>query len=67
MLATAETADAQEDEIFGKRKRGDEMPDWASNKGKRLAKIQEAMAALEGEVKRYRKIRCFRPDFGVQN
>ena len=31
---------------FGKDKRGDEMPDWASDKAKRLAKIQEAMAAL---------------------
>jgi hypothetical protein len=25
------------------------MPDWASDKEKRLAKIQEAMAALEAE------------------
>ena len=45
MLAAAEAADVQEDEIFGKDKRGDEMPDWASDKAKRLAKIQEAMAA----------------------
>src|ERR1700719_3221943 len=44
MLAAAEAADVQEDEIFGKDKRGDEMPDWASDKAKRLAKIQEAMA-----------------------
>src|SRR4029078_4975838 len=44
-------ADAQEDETFGKDKRGDEMPDWASDKEKRLAKIQEAMAALEAEAK----------------
>src|SRR6202023_284870 len=51
MLAAAEAADAQEDEIFGKDKRGDEMPDWASDKEKRLAKIQEAMAALEVEAK----------------
>jgi hypothetical protein len=51
MLATAEAADAQEDETFGKDKRGDEMPDWASDKEKRLAKIQEAMAALEAEAK----------------
>ena len=50
MLAAAE-ADVQEDEIFGKDKRGDEMPDWASDKEKRLAKIQEAMAALEAEAK----------------
>ena len=41
MLAAAEAADVQEDEIFGKDKRGDEMPDWASDKEKRLAKIQE--------------------------
>jgi len=29
MLAAAEAADTQEDETFGKDKRGDEMPDWA--------------------------------------
>jgi hypothetical protein len=51
MLAAAETADVQEDEIFGKDKRGDEMPDWASDKAKRLAKIQEATAALEADAK----------------
>ena len=49
--AAAEAADVQEDEIFGKDKRGDEMPDWASDKEKRLAKIQEAMAALEADAK----------------
>ena len=47
----SEAADVQEDEIFGKDKRGDEMPDWASDKAKRLAKIQEAMAALEADAK----------------
>ena len=51
MLAAAAAADVQEDEIFGKDKRGDEMPDWASDKEKRLAKIQEAMAALEADAK----------------
>src|ERR1700729_3482637 len=51
MLAAAEAADVQEDEIFGKDKRGDEMPDWASDRAKRLAKIQEAMAALEADAK----------------
>jgi CheY-like chemotaxis protein len=51
VLAAAEAADAQEDEIFAKDKRGDEMPDWASDKEKRLAKIQEAMAALEADAK----------------
>jgi transposase len=51
MLAAAEAADTQEDETFGKDKRGDEMPDWAGDKEKRLAKIQEAMAALEADAK----------------
>src|SRR3981189_2402036 len=46
MLAAAEAADTQEDETFGKDKRGDEMPDWVGDKQKRLAKIQRAMGAL---------------------
>ena len=52
MLAAAEAADAQEDETFGPdKKRGDEMPDWAGDKQKRLAKIQQAMAALEADAR----------------
>src|SRR6478752_1220776 len=51
MLAAAEAADAQEDETFGKDRRGDELPDWVGDKEKRLAKIQQAMAALEAEAK----------------
>ena len=51
MLAAAEAADAQEDETFGKDKRGDELPDWAGDKEKRLAKIQQAMAALEADAR----------------
>src|SRR5674476_560897 len=51
MLAAAEAADAEEDETSGKDKRGDEMPDWAGDKQKRLAKIQQAMAALEADAK----------------
>src|SRR6266403_170413 len=35
MLAAAEAADCEEDETFGKDKRGDEMPDWAGGKPKR--------------------------------
>jgi transposase len=46
MLAAAEAADAEEDETFGKDKRGDEMPDWAGDKQKRLAKIQQARRRL---------------------
>lgn len=51
MLAAAEAADAEEDAAFGRDKRGDEMPKWASDKHKRIAKIEEAKAALEAEAK----------------
>src|SRR5258705_1328277 len=51
MLAAAEAADAEEDDEFGQDKRGDEMPDWAGDKQKRLAKIQQAMAALEVDAR----------------
>src|SRR5258708_31496964 len=51
MLAAAEAADSEEDETFGKDKRGDEMADWAGDKQKRLAKIQQAMAALEADAR----------------
>ena len=51
MLAAAEAADRAEDEAFGKDKRGDELPDWVGDKQKRLAKIQQAMAALEAEAR----------------
>ena len=43
MLAAAEAANSEEDETFGKDKRGDELPDWTGDKQKRLAKIQQAM------------------------
>jgi hypothetical protein len=39
----------QEDEIFGKDKRGDEMPDWASNRrngGDRYLRSQFVAGAL---------------------
>ncbi|WP_166300360.1 IS1182 family transposase [Bradyrhizobium sp. 2S1] len=48
MLAAAEAADASEDETFGN---SDELPDCTVDKQKRLAKIQQAMAALEADAK----------------
>jgi hypothetical protein len=51
MLEAAEAADRAEDEAFGKDERGDELPDWVGDKQKRLAKIQQAMAALEAEAR----------------
>src|SRR6202048_3486617 len=52
MLAAAEAADCEEDETFGQDKRGDEMPDWAGDKQKRLAKIQQAVGGLAGDAGR---------------
>ncbi|MGY3698825.1 transposase [Bradyrhizobium sp. USDA 3240] len=48
MLAAAEAADASEDETFGN---SDELPDWTVDKQKLLAKIRQAMAALEADAK----------------
>src|ERR1700740_1651224 len=44
-LKAAEAADAEEDKLYGKTKRGDELPDWVADKAKRLAKIREARCA----------------------
>jgi transposase len=49
-LAAAEAADAEDDDLHGK-KRGDEMPAWIADKEKRLAKIRVAKAELEAEAK----------------
>ena len=49
-LEQADAADATEDEALGRERRGDELPAWVTNKQKRLAKMREAMAALEAEA-----------------
>lgn len=46
----AEAEDTSEDAEYGDR-RGDELPDWVANKMERLAKIEEAKAALEEEAR----------------
>jgi transposase len=46
----AAAIDESEDEEYGKDKRGDELPQWVTDKQKRLAKIREAKAALEAEA-----------------
>lgn len=47
----AQAVDASEDREHGVDKTGDEMPDWVVNKDRRLAKIREAMTALEEEAR----------------
>jgi transposase len=49
-LEQAEATDAAEDEALGRKRRGDELPDWVKSKQARLAKMREAMAALEAEA-----------------
>lgn len=50
-MTAAEASDAEDDTELGADRRGDEMPDWVSDKQKRLEKIREAKAALEAEAK----------------
>jgi len=49
-FAQAQTTDAAEDEMLGRARRGDELPDWVKSKQARLAKVRAAMAALEAEA-----------------
>jgi transposase len=50
-LAQAAQTDKSEDRQFGHDKRGDELPDWVTDKQKRLEKIRAAKAALEAEAR----------------
>jgi transposase len=47
----AQAADTADDAEHGADRSGDELPDWVVNKERRLAKIREAMAALEDEAR----------------
>ncbi|MBM3499524.1 MAG: hypothetical protein FJX74_12730, partial [Armatimonadetes bacterium] len=49
-FAEAETTGEAEDAEYGADRRGDELPEWVVDKVKRLAKMREAMAALEAEA-----------------
>lgn len=51
LLRRAQEADDSEDRTHGKGKRGDELPEELARRESRLAKIQEAKAALEAEAK----------------
>lgn len=49
MLAEAEVKDAEEDKLYGKDKRGDELPEELQDKRSRLARLKECKARLEQE------------------
>ena len=46
-LAAAEATDAAEDQLYGRDKRGEELPAWVADKKRRAAKIRAAQAELE--------------------
>jgi hypothetical protein len=50
LLKRAESTDAEEDALYGKGRRGDELPDELRYRESRLRKIKEAMNALEHEA-----------------
>jgi len=51
LLAQAEQVDAAEDALYGKGRRGDELPAELARRESRLRKIREAKAELEAEAK----------------
>jgi transposase len=51
LLSSAQWVDDDEDVLYGKGRRGDELPEQLRFKQSRLRKIEQAMAALEAEAK----------------
>jgi transposase len=51
LLTKAKAADEEEDQRYGKGKRGDELPKELAFRESRLSKIKEAKAALEAEAR----------------
>lgn len=50
MLSEAEAKDAEEDELYGAGRRGDELPEELKDPGKRWARLREAKERLEREA-----------------
>lgn len=50
LMKRAESTDAEEDALYGKGKRGDELPEELRYKESRLVNIRDAMSALEREA-----------------
>jgi hypothetical protein len=51
LLKKAESVDEEEDQRYGKGKKGDELPKELAFRESRLKRIQEAKAALEAEAR----------------
>ena len=46
LLEQAAAAEVTEDDALGRERRGDELPEWVTNKQQRLEKMREAMAEI---------------------
>ena len=55
ILAEAEAKDAEEDALYGKDRRGDELPEHLRSRQDRLARLREAKARLERERREARE------------
>jgi transposase len=62
LLAEADRVDREEDERYGKGRRGDELPEELARRETRLAKIREAKKALEAEAREHAKAEGKDPD-----
>lgn len=51
ILREAETVDKEEDGVYGKEKRGDEIPEGLENKQKRIEKIEKVLKEVEVKAK----------------
>lgn len=62
MLAEAEATDEEEDKLYGKDKRGDELPEELGNRSARLARLRECKDRLEKEAEDEAAVRQHRID-----
>jgi transposase len=62
LFRRAEETDEREDRLYGKDKRGDELPEELARRESRLKKIQEAMEALEAEAREKAKAQGMDPE-----
>jgi transposase len=65
LLRHAEAADREDDQRYGRDRRGDELPADLARRESRLAKIREAKAALEAEARAQAQAEGKPPDAGV--
>jgi transposase len=65
LLKKAEAVDEEEDQRYGKGKRGDELPKELAFRESRLTKIREARAALEAEARLEAEKRPAKDDIDV--